>query len=62
MIQSDGMLGKLIAAIPQVMILARKEELQKGISLAPKVAAILAEKATEYSIKEEKNKLSKKFT
>ena len=46
MIQSDGMLGKLIAALPQVMILARKEELQKGISLAPKVAAILANKAT----------------
>ena len=46
MIQSDGMLGKLIAALPQVMILARKEELQKDISLAPKVAAILANKAT----------------
>ena len=37
-IQSRGILGDLIAAIPQVMFLTGKEVLKKGISLAPKLA------------------------
>ena len=62
MIQSEGILGDLIAAIIQVMFLTEKELLRKGISLAAKVASILAGNATEYYINKGINKLNKKFT
>ena len=60
MIQSGGILGDLLMAIPQVMFLAGKEALKK-VSLAPKLAPILAEKATEYYINKGINELNKKF-
>ena len=47
MAQSGGILGDLLVALPQAMFLAGKEALKKGISLAPKLAPILAEKATK---------------
>ena len=62
MIQSGGIRGDLIAAIPQVMFLAGKEALKKVISLAPKLAPALAGKETEYCITKGINELNKKFT
>ena len=57
MAQSGGILGDLLVALPQAMFLAGKEALKKGISLAPKLAPILAEKATHKGI----NEVNKKF-
>ena len=62
MIQSGGDLGELIAAIPGALFPAGKELLKKGISLAPKLAPALAEKATQYYINEWINEVNKKFT
>ena len=62
MIQSGGILGDLFGAIPQVMFLAGKEELKKGISLAQKLAIAIAGKAREYHINKRINELNKKFT
>ena len=62
MIQSGGILGDVIAAIPQVIFLTRKEVLKKVIFLAPKLAPKLAGKGTEYYINKEINELNKKFT
>ena len=38
MIQSGGILGDLLVAIPQALFLAGKKPLKKGISLATKLA------------------------
>ena len=62
MIQSRGILGELLVAIPHAMFLARKKALKKGISLAPKIAPKLAGKATEYYINKGINELNEKFT
>ena len=62
MIQSGGILGELLAAIPQAMFLSGREVLREGISLAPKLAPKLAEKATEYYINKRINELNKKST
>ena len=60
MIQSGRNMGDLIAAIPQVMLLAGKEALKKGISLAAKLAPGLTSKAVDY-IDKGINELNKKF-
>ena len=62
MIQSGGILGELIAGIPQLMFLTGKEVLRKGISLTKDAAPILVGKATEYYVNKEINKLNKKVT
>ena len=51
----------MIAAIPQAMFVLGKEVFKKAISLAPKLAPALAEKATKH-IDKGINKLDKKFT
>ena len=61
MAQSGGILGDLLVALPQAMFLAGKEALKKGISLAPKLAPILAEKATQCYINKGINEVNKKF-
>ena len=58
MMQSGGILGDLIVAIPQVMFLTGKDLLRKDVSLAPKLAG----KATEHYINKGINDLNKKFT
>ena len=58
MMQSGGILGDLIVAIPQVIFLTGKDSLKKDVSLALK----LARKATEYYINKGINELNKKFT
>ena len=50
MIESGGILGHLLVAIPQVVFLAGKEALKRYISLASKLTPKLAEKATKYYI------------
>ena len=55
MLQSGGILGELLVAIPQTKFLTGKEALKKGTLLAPK----LAEKATEYYINKGINKLNR---
>ena len=62
MIQSGRILGELLVGIPYAMPQAGKEALEKGISLAPKLAPAFAGKATEYYINKGVNKLNKKFT
>ena len=62
MIKSGGIYGDLIAAISQVMFLAGKEALKKGISLAPNLTPKLAEKTTEYYNNRGINELNKNFT
>ena len=57
-ILSRGILGDLIAAIPQVMFIAEKETSQNVISIARK----LAEKATKYYIFKGINDLDKMCT
>ena len=60
MIQAGRNLCDIIAAIPQVMFLARKEALKQSISLAPELAPAVAGKATEYYINKGINELNKK--
>ena len=63
MIQSGGILGESLVAMPHAMFLAgRKRSIKRGISLALKIATKLAEKATEYYINRGINELNKKFT
>ena len=62
MIQSGGILGELIIAIPQVMFHVGIEVLKKGISLAPKTAPALAGEVAEYYVNKGVNELNKKFT
>ena len=62
MIQSGRILGELLVAIPQAILLAGKEALKEGISSAPKLVPKSAEKATEYYINKGINELNKKFT
>ena len=62
MIQSGGILGELIAGIPQLMFLTGKEVLRKGISLTKDAAPTLVGKTTEYYVNKEINKLNKKVT
>ena len=53
MIQSGGILGHLLVAIPQVVFLAGKEALKRGISLASKLTPKLAEKQQNIILKKE---------
>ena len=62
MIQSGWILGELIAGIPQLIFLMRKEVLKKVMSLAKDAAPILAGKTTKYYVHKEINKFNKKFT
>ena len=61
-ILSRGILGDLIAAIPQVMFIAEKETSQNVISIARKLTRKLAEKATKYYIFKGINDLDKMCT
>ena len=53
MIQSGGILGHLLVAIPQVVFLAGKEALKRGISLASRLTPKLAEKQQNIILKKE---------
>ena len=59
MLQSGGILGELLVAIPQTKFLAGKEALKNSTLLAPNLAPKLAEKATEYYINKGINKLNR---
>ena len=61
-ILSRGILGDLIAAIPQVMFISEKETSQNVISIARKLTRKLAEKATKYYIFKGINDLDKMCT
>ena len=61
MIQSGRIFPELIAAIRKAMLLAGKEVLKEGISLAPKLAPTLTGKATEYYINKIIKELNKSF-
>ena len=62
MIQSGWILGELIAGIPQLIFLMRKEVLKKVMPLAKDAAPVLAGKTTKYNVNKEINKFNKKFT
>ena len=62
MIQSGGILGKLLVGIPYAMLHAEKETLRKRITLAKNEATGIAKEATEYYINKGINELDKKFT